>query len=273
MAIITISRQPGSLGPEIAGVLKADLAFDFLDKESMDGILVGKYEISQENVDKFDERKPGLWESLSTEKDRYFHFMKTAIYEFSRKGNCIIVGRGGQVLFEDIPGVLRVRIVSPEDVRVERYKNKYQYDGKHAQKAVRQIDMDRTGFHKSFFGVNWEDPLLYDLIINTNLFSAEAAVRLIKEAVGASGIMNRISDTRKRLDDLCMSHEALTRIMYIDRIHVQFLEVFVENKIVTLKGLVNEKEQIAQCEEIILRISGVKDVVNEIVFSPITYDY
>lgn len=269
MAIITISRQFGSFGTEIAKALKEELGLDDLDKIKLEEILVSEYGLPEKNVEKYDEKKPPFWDLFSSDKDRYLHFMKTALYAFAKSGNSIIVGRGGQVLLKNVPGVLHVRIIAPLEVRIDRVKTRYSYSDKLAEQIIRRSDHDRIGFHKFFFHANWGDPDLYDLTLNTRSLSIAKAVELIKATLDTSPEQQAI--LAQKMSDLCLSQEIITHIAYDEKIPVQFLEAHVENGVVTLKGSTITSEEIDHCEQLTRKLPGVKDVINEIYFIPNTY--
>lgn len=270
MALITISRQFGSSGTEIANVLKEELNFEYLDKTKLEEILVSEYGIPEENFEKYDEKKPHIWDIFSSEKDRYLYFMKTAIYEFARKGNCIILGRGGQQLLQNIPGVLHVRIIAPPEIRAGRIQHRYNYDEKLAEQVIRHSDHDRAGFHTFFFHINWEDSNLYDLVINTQTLSVENAVVLLKDTLNMAGFKEQIPTMQRRLGDLCLAQQVITRIAYKERIPIQFLEAYAEDGVVTLRGSTITSKDIEHCETVARKVPGVKDVINEVYFSPNT---
>jgi cytidylate kinase len=271
MAIITVSRQIGSLGTEIANTLKEELSFRTLDKESLESKLVKKYGLPEEKVERYDEKKPAFWDLFSSDKDKYLHFLKTVIYEFARDGNCLIIGRGGQVLFQDIPGVLRVRIVAPLELRIERIKTQNGYDDRLAEQVIRHNDSDRAGFHRFFFHVNWEDYHLYDLMINTQELTTKATVQLIKDALQAFGVAEKRHESESKLKDACLAQEVATTISYEEHVPVHFLEVSSVSGVVTLRGSAMTTEDISRSEAIARRVAGVKDVVNEIYCIPHTY--
>lgn len=271
MAVITISRHFGSSGTVIAKTLKEELDFEYLDKLKLEELLVSEYGIPEENVERFDEKKPAFWDIFSSDKDRYLHFMKTAIYEFARKGNTIIIGRGGQILLKDVPGVLHVRVVAPSQVRIDRVKERYSYDDKLAERLIHHSDQDRTGFHKFFFHVNWEDSCLYDLIINTQTYSVEQAVSLIKKSLEMFELQKQEEATKQKLAELCLSQEIITQIAYQEKIPIQFLEAHVDNGVVTLRGSTITSDDIERCEAVARQVPGVTDVINEIYFIPNTY--
>jgi cytidylate kinase len=233
--------------------------------------LVSEYDIPEENVDRYDEKKPPLWDVFSSDKDKYLHFMKTVIYEFAKKDNCVIIGRGGQVLLKDIPGTLHVRVLAPRALRIERLKQRYSYDEKLAEQVIRHSDHDRIGFHKFFFHVNWEDVSLYDLMINTQTFSVKQAVGLIKDSLDMLGLNEKREETSQKLQDLCLGQAVITQIAYKEKIPIQFLEANVEAGVVTLKGSTITSDDINRCEETARQVTGVKDVINEVYFIPNTY--
>lgn len=93
MSAITISRQLGSLGTEIAREVAEKLSYEYADKE-MVGKIMGGYGIAAADMDKFDEKKPPFWDSLSIQRKNFLHFIQMAIYDLARKRGVVIVGRG-----------------------------------------------------------------------------------------------------------------------------------------------------------------------------------
>ena len=70
MAIITLSRELGSLGTEIADTLSSRLGYAKLDKESLE-VLLRKLGMSAPRFERDDEEKPGFWKQFTQEKVRY----------------------------------------------------------------------------------------------------------------------------------------------------------------------------------------------------------
>ncbi|UCH96271.1 MAG: cytidylate kinase family protein [Candidatus Aminicenantes bacterium] len=272
MPVITISRQLGSLGTDIAQLLCKEFDCQCLNKESLEEAF-GEYGIPKENLERFDEKKPGFWELFKTDKARYLHFMKRAIFEFARKGSGIILGRGGQILLADLPGVIYVRVIAPIEVRKQRIMHQFEYDEQHAEKIIQDSDYERAGFHKFFFGQNWENPNLYHLVINTGTFSAGTAAQLIKDIVNTDELKAAQEQTAQKLTDLCLEHEIKTAIVYKEKIVIQFLEVAAEQGVVTLRGIVDNGDDMDRCEKLVTEMPGVKEVHNEIYYSPITSAY
>ena len=180
MAIITVSREAGSLGTEIAQAVAEKLDYQYLDREKMEKALVDRG-VSLPEVEKFDEKRPPFWLSWQIQSRRFLHAVQAAIYEFACRGNAVIVGRGGQVLLRDIPGTAHLRFTAPVATRVARIMAREGLDEKQALRLIHRSDRDSAGFLRFFFEVDWQDPSLYDMVINTQRISAETAVELIAD--------------------------------------------------------------------------------------------
>jgi hypothetical protein len=260
------------LGTQIAQLLCKEFDCQSLDKESLEEAF-GEYGIPKESLERFDEKKPGFWDLFKTDKARYLHFTKEAIFKFASQGSGIILGRGGQVLLADLGGVLHVRVIAPPGVRKERIMKRFECDEQHAEKILQDSDHERAGFHKFFFGVNWENLYLYDLVINTGSFSAETAAQLIKDSVNTNEFEKAQEESALKLTDLCLEHEIKTGVIYKEKILVQFLEVIAHHGIVTLRGIADTSDDLDRCEKLAAEIPGVKAVHNEIYYSLITTAY
>ncbi len=263
MAIVTVSRQLGSLGTDIAHRLAEELGYDCLDKDTFDKFL-NDYGITKIKVDKYDEKKPSFWNTFSAGRDLYLHFLKTVIYDFAKKGNSVILGRGGQVLLRDLPGTLAIRIVAPCALRVKRVQEKANIGKKEADQGIKHSDFDRNGFHRFFFNVDWKDANLYDIILNTQILTVESAVRIIIEALECTEIKDRIEEARSALENLTLNQKVEAAILYDKKIPIQYFEASSAGGVVTLRGAVTSTYIIGLCEEAVRSVPGVSDVVNEI---------
>jgi cytidylate kinase len=265
--MVTISRQAGSGGDEIARLLAEELDWRLLDNEVLERLLVGKG-FPQGEVGTYTERKPDLWHRISAEKDRYLHFLKLASYEFARPGGCVIVGRGGQVLFADVPGIVRVRVVAPLQDRVARIREKHGDDERRALHAVQRADGERAGFHRCLLQTSWDSPDLYDLIINTHLISARTAADLIKRTLGSNEVLKRQKAASRKLEELYLGQKAMIAILYEQKLPILCLEIEVNNGTVTLKGTARDNPSIERCRELAAGMFRLSKINNEIHFSP-----
>ena len=135
MAIITISRQAESLGDEIAAMVAQQLGYACIDKSKMIAALTAQG-VDIDDVEKYDEKKPSFWHSFPDKREKILHLIKAAVYDFAARQDVVIVGRGSQVLLEGFSGILHVRIIAPDDVRLRRSMTKNKCTEKEAKKII-----------------------------------------------------------------------------------------------------------------------------------------
>ncbi|MCP4154395.1 MAG: BON domain-containing protein [bacterium] len=272
MPIITISRQLGSFGNDIAEQLSKQLECSCLDKKSLEAAF-GEFGLSKDSLERYDEKKPGFWDLFKTDKARYLHYIKGAIYEFAGKGSCVILGRGGQSLLAELPGVIHLRIVAPTKVRLERVMKRYECDEPHGLKIIHHSDHERAGYHKFFFDENWESLALYDMVLNTGSFSVDTVLGLVHNIIGTGEFKERQKETQRILADFFLEHRIKTAVLYEEKVSVQFLEVEARNGVVTIGGIVGDNDDEVRCEKIAAAVEGVKEVKNEVYFKPLATNY
>ncbi len=105
------------------------------------------------------------------------------ILRLAQLGNVILVGRGGNIVTSDMETVFHVRLVGSFEKRVEQAQKVFGHDKKTAVNYIKKRDAGRKRYIKDNFDKDIDDPLLYHLIINTDLFKYEDAARLIGDEV------------------------------------------------------------------------------------------
>jgi len=200
--IITISRQVGSGGDEIALNVSKILGYAYFDKSLM--VSVAKsLGMSEEDIVDFSEdayrvkgfvdrilrRKRPVATSLilkdnepirkALDEQEYLSVIQTVINSLARRGKTVIVGRGGQAILKDKVSVLNVRIVAPIDVRVERIMKGGGLSQEDALKLIKDNDKAAAEYLRRFYNVDWGDPMIYDVVLNTWKMDLSTAARMI----------------------------------------------------------------------------------------------
>jgi cytidylate kinase len=211
MAVITISRQYGSGGDEIAKQVCRILGYQYFDKRLMAevatevGLSAGEIVDFSEDQHKsrgFLERLFGVsrpvtttrvWtenvagtrgvEELHLDEAQSISLVQSTIRAAYAHGNLVILGRGGQVVLKAMPDVLHVRIVASLEARLRRVQEWQQIGPEAAQRIIAERDAGAEDYLRRFYGVNWADPLLYDLMLNTGKWDTETAAHLIVNAL------------------------------------------------------------------------------------------
>jgi cytidylate kinase len=211
MAVITIARQYGSGGDEIARRICSLLGYRYFDKALIGqvaaevGLSINKIvDFSEDDykVQSFLDRllhvgmhiaEVKVWhkdalgvlteEVEELDADKSLSLIQSTIQTAYKHGNVVIVGRGGQVILKDMPDVLHVRIEAPLTERFQRIHEQTPFSLAGAKDLAIKHDRAAADYLKRFYGMNWADSELYDLVINTSKFGIEGSVQLIFNAI------------------------------------------------------------------------------------------
>jgi len=267
MAIITISREAGSLGDEIAAAVTDKLGYELIEKSQISEAFSGHgFMIS--DVDTLDEKKPSIWQVLSKQKDIFDHLIRSTVYDFAARGNVVIVGRGAQIILKGIPGALHVRITAPYDVRVNRVMEHKECEYVNAERLVRRGDRESSGYISTYFDADWVDSSLYDLVINTENLALNTVINVITEAANSEEIKNSPHPS-ERLKELALSQKGKAVLHEMGGIEVA--DLVVEKGVATVSGLARSPEIREECEYAISNIEGIAAVNNLINIPPGNY--
>lgn len=175
--IITISREFGSGGRELGKRLADALGYDYYDKEIITHIS-NKVGLSEEYVSTLSEQGMSHYvinygRSFYINPDQ--NKVMTAQHEFLRsvalKGNCVIVGRGANIILKDF-NPLNIFVYASLESKLERCKLKANEEEKLTDKElikrIKEIDKNRKNYFSLFFDYEWGDKRNYHLCINTS---------------------------------------------------------------------------------------------------------
>ncbi len=182
MPVITLSRQFGSGGDEVARAVAERLGLRLAGREIINQAAreAGAPHVALSVLDEL-----GLLgvEPCSDDCERYAAAVKSVIASWADTGNVLFVGRGGQVALTERRGVTRVRIIAPFALRVQRVSARHGVPEEIARALVEARDRARTAYVQRFYGHDANDPELYDMILNMAHLTIPAAVDLICQAV------------------------------------------------------------------------------------------
>jgi cytidylate kinase len=130
-------------------------------------------------------RLEGTSQALYMPQADYLDMITSVILEYADGGQAMIVGRGGQMILRDRPGVLHVQVIATFEARVYNVIEREEVKWREAAYRVRRADEQRAGYMRRFYNVDWLDSSLYDLVINTDRIPAGVAVGTIIQAAKA----------------------------------------------------------------------------------------
>jgi hypothetical protein len=135
---------------------------------------------------------PPVVQSGVLSDEAYLRLLQTILLELSRQGKVLIVGRGAEALLRDHPTSVHVRLAAPMERRMRRLMSLFQIDHLAAREMIDRADSVHSGYMKYALNVDWTDPSLYDLTINTARFPEVRAADLIVGAVNILGYRRRV---------------------------------------------------------------------------------
>jgi cytidylate kinase len=182
---ITISRQAGAGGSEIARVLAQKTKMDLMAGQIIQHVAESS-KMSTKVVETLDEKAMTTMESWINSMfvsrhlwpSDYLKHLTRVIGTIGKHGNAIIVGRGaGYILPPET--TFRIKIIAPLEYRIESMMRIRGLSRGDAQKYIDKRDADRIAFVRKYFQAEAMDPLNYDLVINTEKVGIEGAVDTI----------------------------------------------------------------------------------------------
>ena len=211
MALVTVSREEGSWGGDIARELAKRLGYRLLDRQGLLAEAEAYGGISP-SAPELDEKRPGFWERLDQERRRYSVLLRAVVYNVALQNNVIFLGRGTGMLLGELEHALRVLVICPVPVRVARIiergagGRRGPLTREQAEDIVRRSDRDRAGYVRYLFQKDWLDPLHHSIVINTAVIEVPAAIDLLAEMIG-SDRYDATPASRQRLEQLARSSQ------------------------------------------------------------------
>jgi cytidylate kinase len=186
-SVVCIARTTGAGGEEIGHLVADSLQLRYLDEE----ILISAAEeegLEPEQLAAVERRREGLSRfqfdvvSGGLVEEMLRSLIKRAIATEASQGGVVIVAHGAAIALAGDERALRVLLTASPEVRAHRLAELQGLDLDEAKKSIERSDRERAAYFKSFYGIDRELPIHYDLVINTDRISATSAAALISEA-------------------------------------------------------------------------------------------
>jgi cytidylate kinase len=186
---LLISREKGAGGSAVGQLAGKRLGWQVFDNEIVDAI-AQKARVRRELVESLDERDrqtihdavDRLLHPQPMETSGYLANLHEIVLTLGYQGDVVIVGRGAQFVLPTQFG-LRVRMIAPADVRVQRIASRDNLSLEAARTAVQKSDRERATMVRRHFGQAVDDPVNQDLMLNTAELSVESATEVVLAAL------------------------------------------------------------------------------------------
>lgn len=195
--VVSLGRQFGSGGREVAKKLADKLEIDYLDKELL-SIAAEKSGVSLAMLERADEKPlsafaytshipldmyagvyniPVLGNAFSD--DKLFAIQADAIRSEAETKDCVIVGRCSDYVLANLDCMISVFVHASLDFRISRVCDIYDVSEKEAIKQIKAIDKKRSAYYEFYTGKKWGDAAGYHLCLDVSKLGIERTVDAI----------------------------------------------------------------------------------------------
>ena len=215
MSVITILGQLGSGAPEVGKQIAGTLQTDYVDREIIAEVAARLHRQEQEVIAKetppsgilgriaealghgyaFGDALAGAYlpvAQIPLDDTRYLQALESVVKELARSQPLVILGRGSQFILKDYPGSFHVLVVAPLEVRLKRVMENLKLEQEAAKLEITGFDKSLREFFKRYFKAESDDPVYYDIVVNTGRYDFQAAASLAVSALSLkSSIVNK----------------------------------------------------------------------------------
>lgn len=203
MPIITISRGSFSRGKEVAEKVSRRLGYaciarDVLVEASKD------FNIPEIKMVRAIHDAPTILDRFGYRKEKYVAYIRKALLHHFQKDNVVYHGLAGHFFLKGVSHVLKVRILAEMEDRIKLEMQRHNISEKEARRILEQDDEERKRWSQHLYGIDAQDPRLYDLVIHIKKISVDAAATIICNTVGMADFQTT-PESQRAMDDLVLS--------------------------------------------------------------------
>ncbi|MEO8226857.1 MAG: cytidylate kinase-like family protein [Gemmatimonadota bacterium] len=186
--IITISRQYGAGGSDVAQRVAAALGWSVVDNELVEQV-AERAGVTADAAAARDERTPGFIERLTRtlaaatpelfpppggtvadiDERTFVRITEGVVAEMAARGRVVLVGLAAPAVLGQQGDALHVKLVAERGLRVHAAAERLGMDAAEAGRIVDDTDAMRARYHREYYGRDWADPAHYHMVLNTGL--------------------------------------------------------------------------------------------------------
>jgi cytidylate kinase len=258
MAIITISRGSASGGLLLAQGLSEKLGYAMVGREDVIQA-ASTFGVAEEKLQEALLKPLGFWERFQHERRRYLTFVQRALCERARNDRLIYHGNAGHLLLCGISHVLCVRLIAPLEFRIRMLMEREGMIREDSMRYIERMDRQRSEWTRFLYGVDWNDPSLYDLTINLQTLDVDGAVELVAAAVHREQFKTT-EESQRSIENLCLASRVRAALAADNTTSSAEVDVKAEGDVIHLKGKVRPVSLVDAIIEVATRVEGVREV-------------
>lgn len=187
--IISISREFGSAGHEIAERLAKKFDLPFYDRNLLDEI-AGQKKVDVKNLQRYDEAPKNSFLTRTVRGHSSSPEINIAEMQFdwiNKKAQTgesfVIVGRCSETVLKGHEGLITIFILGNMETKIDRIMERYHLDRKDAISKINRHDRNRKAYHNHHSDMKWGDSRNYDLCINSSILGEEETISILEDYI------------------------------------------------------------------------------------------
>lgn len=264
MPLIAMTREMGSLGKDVASAVSARLGKPVVHHEIIDN-LANKMRLRKSHVVRFLDGKANIWERLTTDKTSLSIYTADETIALAESGDVSVIrGWGSAHLLRPIQHVICVRVCAPMKVRVQRMMERLNSDDEEfIANEIRLSEEAHGAITRRHFGINWQDPEQYDVVLNTERISIEKCADEVM-ALAANGQFQETEESVQMLANLALETHVRAALRADPRTEKMRIAITASRGVVTLTGIVERGLEPVNASEVAAAVPRVTEINNEL---------
>jgi cytidylate kinase len=266
MPVIAMTREMGSGGREIAERVAAKLGLTVVLHELVEHDLAEHMHVRESAIHNLLEGGATLRERWQVGAKRLARYTAEELLDLAARGNVLIRGWGACVVLRDAPQVARIRVCAPIEKRERAVMTRSGLsDLAGARREIERNDAAHRRVLQTAYGVDREDPRLYDMVLNTERMSVETGARLICALVDSPEFHQTEAALAALRDKALEAHVRMKlRERFIAGTGVSNVDATADGGRVVVTGVAIHEALAADAGKLAAEVAGVKEVVNHI---------
>lgn len=263
MPVIALTQGMGSLAQDIAEGLADELKLSTLQHEVAQHV-AERMHVSKSLINRLRAGKAGLIEGLRADRQALAVYTAEEVLDAAARGNVVIRGWGATLLLRTVPHVPCIRIMRPFEKRVGWLMQELGTEDRSlAETEIQRSDQANATRMHDQFGVQWGDPALFDMVLNTDRLSVATCVDQIKQLLKQPEFAETDA-SRAQLQGMALA--ARVRAALSSNAETQAVNITIECRggVCTLNGIVADDAEKAAAVRVASAVAGVQSLNNQL---------
>jgi cytidylate kinase len=263
MTVIALTQEMGSLAKDVAERVAKDLGLEVMRHEVADAVS-SRMHVPTSLIHRLREGKLGTIERLRADRASMAVYMTEELLDVAARGDIVLRGWGATCVLRQVPHVVCVRVTRSYEKRVAWLQQQLGSDDiGFVEEEIRRSDRAHAARMNEQFGVTWGDPLLYDIVLNTDRVSVESCAEQIA-ALSRRPEFAETEASRAMLENMAVEARVRAALRADEATRDVDVTVASDRGRVVLSGMVLDADELPAAERVAAAVPGVAAVENRL---------